>query len=153
LREAAADARFFLDDRAGVGDGSRRVRAEVLFEGRGVLVEDAGPPAIVPGLDGVESPAPEVGEATLNRGLGQAGELSNLGLGQSMSGEPEDFHPLLDLRTRVVKAVVVDLFEFGRRELEGWHGFLPRGDREAGCYPNRFMPETSVLAARGIICG
>jgi len=119
LREAATDTRFLLNDRASVGDGGGRVRAEVLFEGGGVLAEDAGPPAIVPGPDGVESPASEVGEATLNRGLGQAGELSNLGLGQSMSGQPEDFHPLLDLRTRVVKAVVVDLFKFGRRELEG----------------------------------
>lgn len=127
MREAAADARFLLDDGARVGDGSGRVRAKVFFEGRGVLVEEAGPPAIVPRLDGVESPAAEVGEATLNGGLGQAGELSDVGLGKSMSGQPEDFHALLDLRTRVVKAVVVDLFAFGRRELKGWHGFLPRG--------------------------
>jgi hypothetical protein len=127
LREAAADARFLLDDGASVGDGGGRMRAEVFFEAGSVLVEEAGPPTIVPRLDRLESPPAEVGEATLNGGLGQAGKLSDLGLGQSMSGQPKDFHPPLDLRTGVVKAVVVDLFAFRRREWEGRHGFLPRG--------------------------
>jgi hypothetical protein len=83
----------------------------------------------------------------LNGGLGQAGELSDLGLGKSMSGKPEDFHPLLDLRTRMVKTVVVNLFNFGRREQEGWHGFLPRGgfgkldvNQIAPCRKPQFQP-------------
>ncbi len=147
MREAAADAGFLLDDGASVGDGGGRMRAEVFFEGRSVLVEDAGPPAIVPRLNRLESPAAEIGEAPLNRGLGQAGELGDLGLGESMSGQPEDLHPPLDLRTGVVKAVVVDLFAFRRRELDGWHSFLPRESfgrlhviQIASCRKPQFQP-------------
>ena len=105
----------------------------MLFESRGVLVEHAGPPAVVPGLDGVELPPPIVGTAALDRGLGQSRELDDLGLRQPVGREPEDFHPLLNLRTRMVEPVVVDAFEFGRRDLERWRGILPRGGSGAKC--------------------
>jgi hypothetical protein len=147
LREAAADACFLLKDDASVGEGGGRMRAEVFFESRSVLREDAGPPAIVPRPNRLESPPAEVGEATLDGGLGQAGELSDLGLGESMTGQPKDFHPPLDWRTGVVKAVVVDLFAFRRRELKGRHGFLPRGSfgrlnviQIASCRKPQFQP-------------
>ena len=59
---------------------------------------------------------------------GQPAELRDLGLGEAVRRESQDFHPLLNLRTRMVKAVAVDPFEFGRRQVEPSHGILPRGD-------------------------
>jgi hypothetical protein len=92
-----------------------------------MLAEHAGATAVVPGLDGVELAPTIVGEAALHGGPGQPAEFGDLGLGKAVGGESQDFHPLLNLRTRMVKAVVVDPFEFSRRQVEQSHGILPRG--------------------------
>lgn len=105
----------------------------MLSEGLGVLVEHAGSPAVVPGLDGIELAPPIVGNAALDRRLGQSGELDNLGLGQPVGRQSQDFHPLLNLRTGMVEPVVVDAFEFVRRDLKRSHGILPRGGSGAEC--------------------
>ena len=93
-----------------------------------MVPQRAGSPAVVPGLDRVELPAAVVGEAALHGRPRQPAEFGDLGLGEAVRREAQDFHPLLNLRTRVVEAVAVDPFEFGRRQVEQWHGILPRGD-------------------------
>jgi len=128
MREAAADAGFRFDDRAGLGDCGGRFGAEVRFESRGMLAEHAGATAVIPGLDGVELAPSVVGEAALHGGSGQPAELRDVGLGKSVGRESQNFHPLLNLRAGMVKAVAVELFEFGRRQVEQSHGILPRGD-------------------------
>ena len=90
-----------------------------------MIAENTGPSAIVPPADGVESAPSEVGEASLDGRDRESAQLGDLILGQPVRGESQDFHPLLDLRARVVEPVVVDLLALGRRDFETFHGILP----------------------------
>lgn len=81
--------------------------------------------AVGPPADGVEAAVPVVVEATLDGGPGEAGEADEVGPGEAVGSEAEEFHPPLDLGTRVEEAVALDLGEDIGREVEGSHGVLP----------------------------
>ena len=136
MREAAANAGFFADDLASIGDRGGWMLAEVVFQGGGVLLESVGAPRIVPPLHGLETPIAELVEPTLHAGTRQSAQADDVGPGKPVGREAKDFHPLLNLRTRMVETVVVDLFENRRREFERTHGILPReGDWGAKVTP------------------
>lgn len=109
----------------------------MFLEGGGVRGRAARVAAVGPPADGVEPAVPEVVEAAPGGGPGQAGEAEEVGPGEAVGGEAEEFHPPLDLGARVVVAVVVDPGEDIGREVEGSHGVLPGAECEA-----RSDPET-----------
>ena len=125
LGGAPTDAGQPRDGGLGVGDGGRGMAAEMLLQGGGVGGQAAGLAAVVPPADGVEAAVAVVVEAALDGGPGQAGEADQVGPGQPVGGQAEEFHPALDLRARVVVAVVLDLGEDIGREVEPTHGILP----------------------------
>lgn len=125
LGEAAADARQPLDGGLGVGRGPRRVVAEVGFEGRGVGVESRGRGDVPELPDGVQTAVPVGVEVALDAGAGRPGQADNVGPRHAVGGQPEDFHPPLDIRGRVVEAVGGDLGDDRRWEIERAHGILP----------------------------
>ena len=126
MREAAANAGLLPDDLAGIGDRGGWMLAEVVFQGGGVLLEGVGAPRIVPPLQGLETPIAELVEPTLHAGTRQSAQADDVGPGKSVGREAKNFHPHLNLRTRMVETIVVDLFENRRREFERTHGILPR---------------------------
>ena len=125
MSEAAADAGFFFDDPSGLGDGRRRMLLEVGLQVGRVLLQGRGSPLVIPAGHSVETAVAVLVEAALDTGPREAAQADDVGALQSVRGQPEDFHPLLNLRARVVEAVVVDPFEIGFREFESSHGILP----------------------------
>ena len=149
MREAATNAGLLPDDLAGIGDRGGWMLAEVVFQGGGVLVQGVGAPRIVPPLHGVEAALTELVEAALHAGPRQSAQADDVGPGKPVGREAKDFHPPLNLRTRMVETVVVDLFENGQREFEGTHGILPReGNWDWGQgYPIPNVTNSSALPA------
>ena len=128
MSEAASDTGFFFDDPSGLGDGRRRMRLEVGLQVGRVLLQGRGSPLVVPAGHGVEAAVAVLVEAALDTGPRESAQADDVGALQSVRGQPEDFHPLLNLRARVVEAVVVDPFEIGFRKFELSHGILPGGE-------------------------
>lgn len=64
-----------------------------------------------PTVDRIEAAVPVVVEAALDGGPGQAGQADEIGPGQPVGGQAEEFHPPLHLGARVVVPVVRDLVE------------------------------------------
>ena len=85
----------------------------------------------------------------MHAGPRQSAQADDVGPGKPVGREAKDFHPLLNLRTRMVETVVVDLFENGQREFEGTHGILPReGNWDWGQgYPIPNVTKSSTLPA------
>jgi hypothetical protein len=114
----------------------------VSFEGGGVGVEGGGRDDVAELPDGVEATVPVGVEVPLDAGPGRPGQADDLGPGNALGGEPEDFHPPLDLRRRVVEAVGSDLGEDGRGDDERAHGILPAGEAECRSgYPHPGVAE------------
>ena len=97
----------------------------MVFKGGRVRGQATRLAAVVPAADGVESAVAVVVEAALDGGPGQAGEAAEVGPGQPVGGQAEEFHPALDLGARVVVAVMLDLVQDIRWEVEPTHGILP----------------------------
>lgn len=148
MGEAAADAGFLFDDPPGLGDGRRRVLFEVGLQVGGVLPEGRRTPLVVPAGHGVEAAVAVLVETALDAGPRQPAQADDVGALEAVGGEAEDFHPLLDLRARMVEAVVVDLVEIGFREFEFAHGILPAGEiLKGGCYQMRVFTKSSASPA------
>jgi hypothetical protein len=104
------------------------VVAEVGVEGGGVRVEGGGRGDVPELPDGVEAAVPVGVEVPLDARPGRPGQADDLGPGDALGGEPEDFHASLDLRGRVVEAIGGDVGQDGRWEVERAHGILPAGE-------------------------
>ena len=99
---------------------------EILLQGSGVGFEFAAGSDVAASLHGVESFASVGGQEALDAGQPDPGQLGDGLLGQlGVRCEPEDFHPLLDLRTGMVVTVVGDAGNVVGCESELGHGFLP----------------------------
>ena len=86
-----------------------------------------GPAEVIPLRDRFDAAPAVRGQVALDGRHRQAAQARDLGLGQAVVGEAEDFHPLLDLRAGVVEAVAFDAFQFVRGQFEESHGVLPGG--------------------------
>ena len=85
---------------------------EILLQGGGVGFESAVGSDVAASLHAIESIPSVGGQKPLDAGQPDPGQLGDGLLGQlGVRCEPEDFHPLLDLRTGMVVTVVGDAFQ------------------------------------------
>ena len=105
---------------------------EVRFQGGRVRGQAVGPAEVIPLRDRLDAALAKGGQVALDGRHRQTAQTRDLGLGQTVVGQAEDFHPLLDLRAGVVEAVVFDAFHLVRGQFEESHGVLPGGKVTAG---------------------
>ena len=121
------------------------------FEGRRVRVESRGRDDVAELPDGVESAVAVGVEIALDAGPGRRGQANHLGPRNPVGGQPENLHPPLDLRSRVVEPVGGDLGEDIHREVERAHGILPAwSGTVAQSTPGVRAVKSSIPAAQGI---
>ena len=101
------------------------MRLEVRLQGGRVRGQAVGPAEVIPLRDRPDAAPAERGQVALDGGHGQTAQARDLGLGQTVVGQAEDFHPLLDLRAGVVEPVVFDEIQLVRGQFEESHGVLP----------------------------
>jgi hypothetical protein len=131
LGEATADTGLLLDDGLGLFGRTRWMLLEVLLQGG--LVVNQNTLGLVPAAaaEAVQAALAVVVEEALHAATGDTGVGGDAVLGQTVAGQPEDFHLLLDAGVGVVVAVVGDGPQVFFREQERRHGECSRGGSHA----------------------
>ena len=124
LAEAAADAGPLLDDGLGLLGGARRVLQEVFLQG---TLCRPGALGLVPAeaAEARQAALEVLVEVALDGAPGDVGVGGDLGVGQAVALQPEDFHLALDAGVGVVVAVVGE-----GPPIVGGEGYMYRPTRE-----------------------
>jgi hypothetical protein len=125
LREAPTHARLLEDDLGGLFGTARRVVPEILFDAAFVPQQDRLGAAPLAAAHLHQAALEVFAEVALRRAQGDPRQLGDLLVWQAVALQPQHFHLALDVRVRVVVALVVYRFEVFVREGELTHGRRP----------------------------
>ena len=92
-----------------MGQGVRRMRAEIVFEGLGMAHQFVGFALVAALPNPFQTAVAEIIESSLDRRGRTSGNLGNLFVLESMSREIEDVHSFLDLWAGVHESIMFDL--------------------------------------------